>query len=161
MNFVANNLGDEGKRYSLKKPTRAVPNKLRKELVKAGVGRICYADERTHHELLGEICQEISPSSMGDLTCDDMWAMSVAAEWPTESEGEWLCGQGHKPASITMDTCPTMGCSVLQRDLAEVAARSWICAASSKAEVMPLASVSFDNGEAAKIFAETDAEVIM
>ena len=62
-------------------------------------------------------------------------------------------GQGHPPVSITMDTCPTMGCSVSQTDLAEVAARSWISVASNKEEVMPIASVTFDTGKASKLFA--------
>ena len=154
MNFIANNTVGQGKPYALLKPSWALPPKLRKELTDARLGRICYADSMSKHELVGESCGAISPTSgEGGLSCDDMFAISVASEWQIESQGVWLCGQGHPPVCITEDSCPTPGCTVLKSHLAEIAARYWLGVTSAKEEVVALSAESYDNASAAAHFA--------
>ena len=154
MNFIASNAGGQGKAYALLKPSWELPLKLRKELTDARLGRTCYADGISKHELVGESCREIPPTSgEGGLSCDDMFAISVASEWQIESQGVWLCGQGHTPVGITEDSCPTPGCTVLKSHLAEIAARYWLSVTSAKEEVVALSAVSYDNASSATHFA--------
>ena len=154
MQFIASNTGGQGKPYLLKNPSWAMPPKLRAELTDARLGRTCYADSMTRHELVGESCKASSPSfGEGGMSCDDMWAISVAAEWHIESQGVWLCGQGHPPVDITVDTCPTAGCPVQKTHLAEIAARYWLSVASAQGEVVALSATSYDNASAATHFA--------
>ena len=155
MQFIASNTGGQGKPYQLKKPSWAMPPKLRAELTEARHGRTCYADSMTRHELVGESCGATSPSTgEGGMSCDDMWALTVAAEWHIESQGVWLCGQGHPPVNITEDSCPTPGCSVQKTHLAEICARYWLNVASAKGEVVALSAKSYDNASAASHFAK-------
>ena len=113
MQFVVNTMGtEEGKAYSLVRPSWVIPTKLKEELVAPRLGRICSADVSITHELIGETCGAIPPNSPGGMSCDDLWAIQVASEWPTASLGVWLCGQGHAPVGITEDICPTSGRSV-------------------------------------------------
>ena len=126
MNFIASNLVGQGTQYTLSKPNWGLPTALKEELRKAKLGYNCFASDGTKHEILGESCGLALPSDDSGLTCDDLWVASVAAEWPIESLGEWLCGQGHEPVSITVDKCPTKGCPIIKQHLPEIAARSWI-----------------------------------
>ena len=154
MNFIANNSGGQGKPYALLKPSWELPPSLRKMLTDARLGRTCYADSISKHELVGESCGAISPTAgEGGLSCDDMFAISVAAEWQIESQGVWLCGQGHPSVCITEDSCPTPGCTVQKSHLAEIAARYWLSVTSAEGEVVALSAESYDNASAAAHFA--------
>ena len=153
MQFIVNTWGTEGKAYSLVRPNWVIPTKLREELLAAKVGRICSADVSIRHELTGEACGAIPPNSLGGMSCDDLWAVQVASEWPTASLGVWLCGQGHAPVGITEDICPSSGCSVQKLHLSEVAARYWITVASDKEEVTPVSAETYDSSVAAAHFA--------
>ena len=99
MQFIANNSGDGGKAYLLARPIMGIPTMLRGELLSTRMGRTCLADVSKVHELTGEACGAIPPNSLGGMSCDDIWATSVAAEWPCASVGVWLCGQGHPPVT--------------------------------------------------------------
>ena len=112
-----------------------------------------YANGNIHHELLGETCTLVASSETGDLKCDEIWLSAVAAEWQIQSQGVWLCGQGHAPMSITEESCTTEGCSITKHDLPEVAANLWFAVASLEEEVLACESTSFNTSEAAKIFA--------
>ena len=154
MQFIVNTLGtEEGKAYSLVRPNWVIPTKLKEELAAPRLGRICSADVSITHELTGETCGAVPPNSPGGMSCDDLWAIQVASEWPTASLGVWLCGQGHAPVGITEDICPTSGCSVQKLHLTEVAARYWITVASDQGEVSAVKAESFDSGVAAAHFA--------
>ena len=88
MQFIANqSVGGEGTKYSLKRPEWKLPSKLRHELTEAKLGRICHADAMTRHELVGEVCRAVPPHAEGGMACDEMWALSIAAEWTIESHG--------------------------------------------------------------------------